>query len=149
MEDKTTMKPWLRVLIGAVCVLGILLLGSWAYRRNSHDRSPGRGGMADPETPDALPAGWKADLEGVWYAEDAAYTVTLDGETLCLAQGETALCRKAYYLLTDGGFRVYAEDSEPFGPFSYFDYVPGTLTGCTESGGEPQYIAFLHQNPEP
>lgn len=126
----------------------VLLLGFLAYQRFITDSIMDKGGMENPDARiEVLDGpGEKIDPRGIWSCaepSDAPYTVRIGDGVLTLCAGETEVCRKEYYAMTDGIFRLYPIDGEPFGVFSYFDCVPDRLQGCIEENpAEPQYMEF-------
>lgn len=141
-----------RALIAAAILAAVVLLGLLAYRHFVMNSIMDKDGMENPNAgiemldgPGAVFDGGK-DLQTTWHSEGSAdYTVEIGEGLLSLYAGGTLVCQKEYYAMTDGIFRLYPMDGEPFGEFSYFDYSINSLQGCIESDSEmPQYIAFGH-----
>ena len=124
-----------RMLIAAA-VFALLVLVVLAWRHFVTDSIMDGDGMENTEY-----LSW--DPQGSWYCRepgDGSCSVIVEDGVLVLFAGDEELCRKAYYVMTDGIFRLYPLDSEGFGPFAYFDYSPGCLVGCAEESTE--YLEF-------
>lgn len=142
-----------RAMIAVAIVLAVLLLlGFVLFRLYVSYHVMDGDNMENPNPVPELLDGpgevfdWREDLLMPWRSDGSeGYTLEIGDDMLSLYSGGTLVCRKEYYTMTDGIFRLYPVDGESFGEFSCFDYYTNSLQGCIETDGEiPRYISFRH-----